>query len=42
MPRDLTFQDGIYDGDGLKRAEIDATTRTTIIWDGSDYLQGRS
>jgi YD repeat-containing protein len=31
-----------YDGDGFKRAEISATGTTTLIWDGSDYLQGRS
>ncbi len=31
-----------YDGDGLKRAEIAASGRTTLVWDGADYLQGRS
>ena len=31
-----------YDGDGLKRAEIVAGAVTTLVWDGSDYLQGRS
>lgn len=30
------------DGDELKRSEIGATTRTTLVWDGSDYLQGRT
>jgi YD repeat-containing protein len=32
-----------YDGDGLKRTENDGTAEvTTLVWDGSDYLQGRS
>jgi hypothetical protein len=26
----------------LKRAEISASGRTTLVWDGADYLQGRS
>ena len=31
-----------YDGDGKKRGEgVDGTT-TTLVWDGDDYLQGRS
>lgn len=29
----------MYDGDGLKRVgQASATKRTTLIWDGSDYL----
>jgi len=28
-----------YDGDGLKRT---GAATTTLIWDGADYLQGRS
>jgi YD repeat-containing protein len=31
-----------YDGDGLKRAEISASGRTTLVWDGVEYLQERS
>jgi YD repeat-containing protein len=31
-----------YSGDGLKRSENVAGTVTTLIWDGSDYLQGRA
>lgn len=31
-----------YDGDGLKRSETTGSGRTTLIWDGGDYLQGRS
>ncbi len=32
----------VYDGDGLKRVEINPnSSRTTLIWDGQDYLQGR-
>ena len=31
-----------YDGDGLKRAEIASTSRTTLVWDGADTLQARS
>ena len=32
-----------YSGDGLKRAEVAYPgTRTTLVWDGLDYLQGRS
>lgn len=27
--------------DGFKRSEIGSTS-TTLIWDGGDYLQGRS
>lgn len=30
-----------YDGDGLKRSEISSTGRTTLVWDGTDYLQER-
>ena len=28
----------LYDGDGLKRVEIEGASRTTLVWDGSDYL----
>lgn len=31
-----------FDGDGLKRSEISSTGRTTLVWDGTDYLQERS
>jgi len=31
-----------YDGDGKKRVELVSGARTTLIWDGEDYLQGRS
>ena len=31
-----------YDADGLKRYEDAASGRTTVIWDGTNYLQGRS
>ena len=31
-----------YAGDGLKRSEVVAGAVTTLVWDGSDYLQGRS
>jgi hypothetical protein len=31
----------LYDGDGLKLVEISGSTRTTLVWDGTDYLQGR-
>jgi len=27
-----------YDGDGLKRCEILGSSRTTLVWDGTDYL----
>ncbi|MBL8067374.1 MAG: hypothetical protein JNM28_02910 [Armatimonadetes bacterium] len=30
-----------YSGDGLKRSEATGSGRTTIVWDGSEYLQGR-
>jgi YD repeat-containing protein len=30
-----------YSGDGLKRSEITSSGRTTLVWDGSEYLQGR-
>lgn len=30
-----------YDGDGLKRSENTPSGFTTLIWDGSEYLQGR-
>ena len=32
----------LYDGDGLKRVELVNGVRTTIVWDGTDYLQIRS
>ncbi len=31
-----------YDASGLKRYEDAPSGRTTIIWDGTDYLQGRN
>ena len=31
-----------YSGDGLKSHELMNGASTTIIWDGTDYLQGRS
>ena len=31
-----------YAGDGLKRLELVDGAATTLVWDGSDYLQGRS
>ena len=32
-----------YQGsDGLKRSELVSGARTTIVWDGDEYLQGRS
>ncbi len=31
-----------YSGDGLKRSEKDGSGTTTLVWDGSDYLQGRN
>ena len=46
--RESVHQDGssvatyLYDGDGLKRVEYVDGARTTLIWDGPDYLQGRS
>ena len=30
------------DGTGLKRAEITNSSRTTLMWDGSDYLGEKS
>jgi YD repeat-containing protein len=30
-----------YQYDGMKRTESTGASRTTIVWDGSDYLQGR-
>ncbi|MEX2242208.1 MAG: hypothetical protein WD716_00015 [Fimbriimonadaceae bacterium] len=31
-----------YASDGLKRSEVTSGGTTTLVWDGSDYLQGRS
>ena len=31
-----------YSGDGLKRQEFVNGVSTTIVWDGTNYLQGRS
>jgi len=31
-----------YAGDGMKRSEQAAGTLSTLVWDGSDYLQARS
>ncbi|MBL8068451.1 MAG: hypothetical protein JNM28_08375 [Armatimonadetes bacterium] len=30
-----------YSGDGLKRSEATGSGVTTMVWDGSEYLQGR-
>lgn len=30
-----------YQYDGMKRTEATGTSVTTLVWDGSDYLQGR-
>ncbi len=30
-----------YSGDGLKRLEIAGSAITTLVWDGTDYLQAR-
>jgi hypothetical protein len=32
----------LYSGDGLKRVEDVDGAYTTLVWDGQDYLQGRS
>ena len=32
----------LYDGDGLKRVELVHGNRTTLVWDGTDYLQERN
>ncbi len=32
----------LYDGDGKKRVELVSGAYTTLVWDGEDYLQGRS
>ena len=37
-----TFSTYVYDADGFKRYEELSTGTTTLVWDGSDYLQGRS
>ena len=31
-----------YDADDFKQYEDTSSGRTTIVWDGSNYLQGRS
>ena len=31
-----------YSADGLKRAEITSAGTTTLVWDGTDYLQERT
>jgi YD repeat-containing protein len=31
-----------YGADGLKRTEVTGSGTTTLVWDGSDYLQGRA
>ncbi len=41
-PPELSVASYSYDGDGLKRRELVNGAATTLIWDGSDYLQGRS
>ena len=37
-----SFATYTYSGDGLKRLERVDGAATTLVWDGSDYLQGRS
>lgn len=37
-----TYNTYTYDANDLKRYEISPTGTTTIVWDGSSYLQGRS
>lgn len=37
-----TLSSMTYDGDGFKRSEISSTGRTTLIWDGSNYLGAKS
>ena len=37
-----TYTTYTYDADDFKRYEDTSSGRTTIVWDGSDYLQGRS
>jgi len=43
---DLTRTTMVYDGDSLRRVKLSVdrgtTTRTTYVWDGSDYLQERT
>jgi len=31
-----------YSADGLKRLELVNGVATTLVWDGTNYLQGRS
>jgi YD repeat-containing protein len=31
-----------YSGNGLKTSESEGSVTTTLVWDGDDYLQGRS
>jgi YD repeat-containing protein len=44
----VTHRDGAtvvsytYGADGLKRTEVTGSGTTTLVWDGSDYLQGRT
>ncbi len=37
-----TLTTSTYSADGLKRAEITSAGTTTLVWDGTDYLQERS
>lgn len=38
-----SFEATAYDGDGLKKVEIAKNgARTTLIWDGTEYLQERA
>ena len=41
-PGDLQRFTYTYDASNLKRYEDAPTGRTTIVWDGFDYLEGRS
>lgn len=48
MERSTTYDDGTdlvtytYAADGRKRTEEDSSGVTTLVWDGGDYLQGRT
>ena len=37
-----TFTTYTYQPNGMKRSEVSGAAITTIVWDGSDYLQGRN
>jgi hypothetical protein len=38
----LTDATYTYGPDGLKRGELTGSSRTTLAWDGDEYLQARS